>query len=86
MIPSNCNLAGSGSSKLGTIPTLRLSRFGSKARLGRNAFIRTRTLIPSQGGTSSMVGLLTENGPCRLSDDGSSVSLNPSSFNEVSNV
>ena len=33
-----------------------------------------------------MVGLLTKNGPCRLNDDHTSVSLNPYSFNEVSNV
>ena len=33
-----------------------------------------------------MVGLLTENGPCRLNDDEKTVSLNPYSFNQVSNV
>ncbi|KAI0745691.1 Alpha/Beta hydrolase protein [Earliella scabrosa] len=42
--------------------------------------------IQGEGGTSSMVGLLTKNGPCRLNDDHTSVSLNPYSFNEVSNV
>ncbi|KAI0743602.1 serine carboxypeptidase [Daedaleopsis nitida] len=42
--------------------------------------------LQGEGGTSSMVGLLTENGPCRLNGDQTSVSPNPYSFNEVSNV
>ncbi|KAJ8462143.1 hypothetical protein ONZ51_g11095 [Trametes cubensis] len=37
-------------------------------------------------GTSSMRGLFQENGPCRINNDSSSVSLNPYSWNEVSNV
>ncbi|RDX55170.1 alpha/beta-hydrolase [Lentinus brumalis] len=42
--------------------------------------------LQGEGGTSSMVGLLTENGPCRLNDDEKTVALNPYSFNQVSNV
>ncbi|KAI8972213.1 serine carboxypeptidase [Trametes punicea] len=37
-------------------------------------------------GTSSMRGLFQENGPCRINNDSNSVSLNPYSWNEVSNV
>ncbi|OSD06714.1 serine carboxypeptidase [Trametes coccinea BRFM310] len=37
-------------------------------------------------GTSSMRGLFQENGPCRLNNDSNGVSLNPYSWNEVSNV
>ncbi|RPD78050.1 serine carboxypeptidase [Lentinus tigrinus ALCF2SS1-7] len=42
--------------------------------------------LQGEGGTSSMVGLLTENGPCRLNDDQKTVTLNMYSFNQVSNV
>ncbi|CDO69371.1 hypothetical protein BN946_scf184961.g13 [Trametes cinnabarina] len=37
-------------------------------------------------GTSSMRGLFQENGPCRLNNESNSVTLNPYSWNEVSNV
>ncbi|KAI0945689.1 hypothetical protein AcW1_001851 [Taiwanofungus camphoratus] len=37
-------------------------------------------------GSSSMVGLFQEHGPCRITNDSSSVTLNPNSWNEVSNI
>ncbi|KAH9943528.1 serine carboxypeptidase [Amylocystis lapponica] len=37
-------------------------------------------------GSSSMVGLFQEHGPCLLTNDSSDVTLNPNSWNEVSNV
>ncbi|KZS90862.1 alpha/beta-hydrolase [Sistotremastrum niveocremeum HHB9708] len=37
-------------------------------------------------GTSSMLGLFQENGPCRISSDGTSLSLNPYSWNSVANM
>ncbi|KAA1476177.1 serine carboxypeptidase [Dentipellis sp. KUC8613] len=37
-------------------------------------------------GSSSMIGLFQENGPCRINNDSSSVSLNPNSWNEFANV
>ncbi|TBU50585.1 alpha/beta-hydrolase [Dichomitus squalens] len=37
-------------------------------------------------GSSSMIGLFQENGPCRIKNDSSGVSLNPNSWNEVANM
>ncbi|KAF8513531.1 serine carboxypeptidase [Gautieria morchelliformis] len=37
-------------------------------------------------GSSSMIGLFQENGPCRITNDSTGVTLNPNSWNEVSNV
>ncbi|KAI0945691.1 hypothetical protein AcW1_001853 [Taiwanofungus camphoratus] len=37
-------------------------------------------------GCSSMVGLFQENGPCRITNDSTSVTLNNNSWNEVSNM
>ncbi|KZT08027.1 serine carboxypeptidase [Laetiporus sulphureus 93-53] len=37
-------------------------------------------------GSSSMVGLFQEHGPCRITNDSSSVTYNPYSWNEVSNI
>lgn len=33
-----------------------------------------------------MVGLFQENGPCRINNDTTTVSLNPNSWNEVANM
>ncbi|KAM5538295.1 hypothetical protein V8D89_008182 [Ganoderma adspersum] len=37
-------------------------------------------------GSSSMIGLFQENGPCRITNDSSGVTLNPFSWNNVSNM
>ncbi|KAF9558963.1 serine carboxypeptidase [Agrocybe pediades] len=37
-------------------------------------------------GSSSMIGLLQENGPCRITNDSSSVVLNPYSWNNEANI
>ncbi|KAH9480111.1 Carboxypeptidase S1 [Psilocybe cubensis] len=37
-------------------------------------------------GSSSMIGLLQENGPCRITNDSTSVTLNPFSWNNEANV
>lgn len=37
-------------------------------------------------GSSSMLGLFQENGPCRITNDSTGVTLNPNSWNEVSNM
>ncbi|THH27354.1 hypothetical protein EUX98_g6827 [Antrodiella citrinella] len=37
-------------------------------------------------GSSSMIGLFQENGPCRINNDTETVSLNPNSWNSISNV
>jgi len=37
-------------------------------------------------GSSSMIGLLQENGPCRIRNDSSGVDLNPHSWNNVANM
>ena len=39
-----------------------------------------------QPGSSSMIGLFQENGPCRISNDSKTVNLNPNSWNTVANV
>lgn len=33
-----------------------------------------------------MLGLFQENGPCRITNDSTGVTLNPNSWNEVSNM
>lgn len=37
-------------------------------------------------GSSSMIGLLSENGPCMINDDSNSTYLNPWSFNNEVNM
>ncbi|KAI0374464.1 serine carboxypeptidase [Pilatotrama ljubarskyi] len=37
-------------------------------------------------GSSSMIGLFQENGPCRITNDSSGVTLNPYSWNNISNM
>ncbi|GJE86462.1 carboxypeptidase [Phanerochaete sordida] len=37
-------------------------------------------------GSSSMIGLFQENGPCRINNDSKTVSLNPNSWNNVANM
>lgn len=37
-------------------------------------------------GSSSMIGLFQEHGPCRITNDSSGVTLNTESWNEVSNM
>lgn len=37
-------------------------------------------------GSSSMIGLFQENGPCRINNDSKTVSINPNSWNNVANV
>ncbi|KAJ3556291.1 hypothetical protein NM688_g2106 [Phlebia brevispora] len=37
-------------------------------------------------GSSSMIGLFQEHGPCRITNDSLSVTLNPNSWNEVANM
>ncbi|KAI0795769.1 alpha/beta-hydrolase [Abortiporus biennis] len=37
-------------------------------------------------GSSSMIGLFQENGPCRINNDSTTVSLNPNSWNNVANM
>lgn len=39
-----------------------------------------------QPGSSSMIGLLQENGPCRINNDTTTVSHNPNSWNNEANV
>jgi carboxypeptidase C (cathepsin A) len=39
-----------------------------------------------QPGSSSMIGLFQEHGPCRIKDDSSTVALNPMSWNSEANV
>lgn len=33
-----------------------------------------------------MIGLFQENGPCRITNDSKSVTLNPNSWNQVANM
>lgn len=43
-------------------------------------------LTLQQPGSSSMIGLFQEHGPCRITNDSSSVTLNPFSWNNEANV
>jgi carboxypeptidase C (cathepsin A) len=41
---------------------------------------------PSQPGSSSMIGLFQEHGPCRVNNDSTALALNPYSWNDNANM
>lgn len=54
--------------------------------VGASDAVTCQLLTSVQPGSSSMIGLFQELGPCRIRNDSSDVDLNPESFTEVANV
>jgi len=75
---------GSGSSLPAKIQTLRRSLSGSISFIF--LFFSFAITNKSQPGSSSMIGLFQEHGPCRITNDSSTVFLNPMSWNNEVNL
>ena len=83
---SHCMLhVGSGSSPLDMIRTINRWSLGLTAVYGCYYTDESRAKM-NQPGATSMVGLLSELGPCRTLNDSSGVELNPTSWTEFANV
>jgi len=78
---------GSGSSLPAKIQTLRRSLSGSmEGSASFFLFFSFAITNKSQPGSSSMIGLFQEHGPCRITNDSSTVFLNPMSWNNEVNL